>query len=123
MGIIWFLDSNIIIYLSQKKLDVNDIFKDDTSYAISVITYMEILSYNFAHKEEGLFIKSLLSLFNIIEIDKNIATEVIKLKKQRKIKLPYAIIIATAILYNATLYTNDKQLSTIENLQIKSFLI
>jgi len=115
------LDSNIITYLSQKKLSIDEIFEDNKHYSISLITYMEILSYNFPLKEEEQFIKKLLSLFEIIDITQKIAQEVIVLKKSRKIKLPDAIIVATALVYNYTLYTNDKQLHTLENLNIKYF--
>lgn len=57
----------------------------------------------------------------LLDNDKNIADEGINLKKRRKIKLPDAIIISTALLTHSTLYTNDKQLHTIENLDIKYF--
>ena len=115
------LDSNIIIYLSQKKLSINEVFEDNKRYNISLITYMEILSYNFPSKEEENFIRKLLSLFRIIDINKKIAKEVIKLKKKRKIKLPDAIIVATAIVENAILYTNDKQLHSVEGLEVRYF--
>lgn len=115
------LDSNIVIYLSQKKLSVNEVFEENKSYSISLVTYMEILSYNFPSKEEEQFVRKLLSLFTIIDISKEIAEQVIVLKRSRKIKLPDAIIVATALIENATLYTNDKQLHTIENLNIKYF--
>lgn len=115
------LDSNIVIYLSQKKLSIDEVFEDDKDYCISLVTYMEILSYNFPSKEEEAFVRKLLSLFRIIDITKTIAKEVIELKKKRKIKLPDAIIVATAIVENAVLYTNDKQLHSIENLNIRYF--
>jgi len=115
------LDSNIIIYLSQKKLTVDEVFEETKNYSISLITYMEILSYNFPTQEEEQFIHKLLSIFKIIDISKNIADEVIKLKKSRKIKLPDAIIVSTALLTHSTLYTNDRQLHSIDNLNIKYF--
>ena len=115
------LDSNIVIYLSQKKLAIDEVFEEDKTYSISIITYMEILSYNFIDKEEEAFIHKLLSLFKIIDINKKIADEVIKLKKSRKIKLPDAIIVSTALQTNFTLYTNDKQLHTVKDLNIKYF--
>jgi len=115
------LDSNIVIYLSQKKLSINEVFEANREYYISLVTYMEILSYNFPSKEEEEFIQKLLSLFEIIDITKIIAQEVISLKKKRKIKLPDAIIVATALVEGATLYTNDKQLHSVENLDIRYF--
>ena len=115
------LDSNIVIYLSQRKLSINEVIDDDKQYAISLITYMEILSYNFTNKDEEEFIKQLLSFFTIIDINQEIAEKVITLKKQRKIKLPDAIIVATALYENAVLYTNDKQLHSVEDLNIRYF--
>ena len=46
----------------------------------------------------------------IISIDETIANEVIKLKQEKKIKLPDAIICATAIVNNTLLITNDIRL-------------
>ncbi|MEA2029542.1 MAG: type II toxin-antitoxin system VapC family toxin [Campylobacterota bacterium] len=102
------LDSNIIIYLSQKKLSLDEVFDQDVEYAISIITYMEILSFNFTSLDEEKFIKELLGFFEIIDIDYTIANRVIELKKRRKIKLPDAIIVASALLNNSILYTNDQ---------------
>jgi len=115
------LDSNIIIYLSQQKLAIDEVFEENKNYNISLITYMEILSYNFPSQAEEQFVRKLLSLFEIIDISKTIANKVIELKKIRKIKLPDAIIVSTALMNNSILYTNDKQLHTIENLHIKYF--
>jgi len=52
---------------------------------------------------------------------KLIAKEVISLKKKRKMKLPNAIIVATALVEGAILYANDKQLHSVENLNIRYF--
>ena len=117
------LDSNIVIYLSQKKISINEVFEDNKEYAISLVTYMEILSYDFSSKEEEMFVRKLLSLFRIIDITQSIANEVIVLKKKKKIKLPDAIIVATTLVENAVLYTNDKQLHSIEHLKIRYFEI
>jgi predicted nucleic acid-binding protein len=115
------LDSNIVIYLSQKKLSIDEIFQENREYSISLVTYMEILSYNFPSTEEEDFVRKLLSLFKVIDITKKIAQEVIRLKKKRKIKLPDAIIVATALVENAILYTNDKQLHSVEGLAVCYF--
>jgi predicted nucleic acid-binding protein len=117
------IDSNIMIYLSQDKLSIDEVFKEDGKYYISLISYMEILSYNFTSKIEEDFIKKLLSLFEVVEINKAIAKRVIALKKVRKIKLPDAIIVATALTNNFLLLSNDKQLGTIEELNMRSIEI
>ena len=113
------LDSNIIIYLSQGKLDVDDVFFSDDIYAVSIVTYMEIFSYAFKKKEEVQFLKEIFSLLKIIDLNGEIAEQVITLRKKRKLKLPDSIIVATAIIKNATLLTNDKQLTTIEDVRTR----
>jgi len=113
------LDSNTIIYLSKRLISIDDVFNNDDKYAISVITYMEILGYEFNSKNEEKFIKELLSYLEILYIDEQIANKVIQLKRKNKIKLPDAIICATAILNKAILVTNDIRLQSINNLNLK----
>jgi len=115
-----FLDSNTIIYLSKELINVDDVFTDEEEdYAISVITYMEVLGYPFKSKEEEDFIKKIISFLTIIYIDKQISNKVIELKKIHKVKLPDAIICASAIVNQALLLTNDIRLKNITNLKLK----
>jgi len=115
------IDSNIIIYLSKGILSIDEVFEDENEYYISLITYMEILSYTFGSIEEEQFIHKLLALFNIVDITKEIAERVIILKKSRKIKLPDAIIVSTALSFDYILLSNDRQLSTINGLDVRYF--
>jgi predicted nucleic acid-binding protein len=45
---------------------------------------------------------------------------IIEVRKKYKLKLPYAIVAATAITNNATLITNDKEFKKVIGLKIKS---
>ena len=65
-------DSNIIIYLSKRGIDLSYIDQFDELF-ISIITYMEILGYSFANVEEEKFIRKLLSIFHIVFINQTIA--------------------------------------------------
>jgi len=114
------LDSNTIIYLSKELISIEDVLEDKQDLAISVITYMEILGYNFDSEKEEQFIKSFLNYMEIIYIDEQIVDIVIGLRKKYKIKLPDAIICASAILNQDTLITNDLQLNKIDKLIIKN---
>lgn len=91
------LDSNIIVYLSKGELDRDAFFDDTKTYVISVISYMETLGFAFETIREKEFVQRLLSLFQIVYIDKPIADKVIDLRQQKKMKLPDAIIAATAL--------------------------
>jgi len=101
------LDSNIIIYLSQGKLDVDEILSEYNEFFISIITYMEVLGYQFENQDEKELIEQLLDQFEIIQLDMEIAKEVILIKQTKKIKLPDAIIFATAKMNDCNLMTNN----------------
>jgi predicted nucleic acid-binding protein len=118
MGVI-LLDSNTIIYLSKGLLSIDDILPDEETYAVSVVTYMEVMGYPFESKHEEQLITELFGHFNIIMIDTRIANQVIALRKNYKIKLPDAIICATALTHRAQLLTNDDRLKQIKELKLK----
>jgi len=99
-------DSNIIIYLSKRELTFSIVDQFDEIF-ISVITYMEILGYDFEDSNEEIFIKDLLSIFKTIYIDQRIADIVVKIRKKKRIKLPDAIISATAISEKLFLVTRN----------------
>ena len=99
-------DSNIIIYLSKKEIPYSYIDQFDEHY-ISVITYMEILGHRFRDKNEEKFIQELLSLFKMLYIDREIADKVIEIRKKGRIKLPDAIIAATAMSNELFLITRN----------------
>ena len=89
------LDSNILIYISKNELPLTFLDQFDSLF-ISVISYMEVLGYTFRDSEEETFVKEIMDLFNVRFIDQKIAEIVIKYRKQQRIKLPDAIIAATA---------------------------
>ena len=113
------LDSNTIIYLSKGMIDIDTVLEKNDHYAISVITYMEVLGYKFNSNSEEEIIKKLLALFDILYIDETIAEVVIDIRKAKQVKLPDAIICATAIVNDSILITSDIRLKTIENLKFK----
>lgn len=95
------LDSNIIIYLSKNLIDLDDIVDNDSILAVSVITYMEVLGYPFGDSRQKAFIEKLFSFLEIIYIDESVTQKTILLRQNNKIKLPDAIICATALATNA----------------------
>lgn len=100
------IDSNIVIYLSKKQLPLT-VFDSFHQVSISIITYMEVLGYNFDSSDEENLVKDLVQLFDIQYINKLIANEVVRIRKTHKIKLPDAIIAATAITGRFRLLTRN----------------
>jgi predicted nucleic acid-binding protein len=68
---------------------------------------MEVLGYQFADDRERMAIKELLDNFEIIFINSEIAENVIAIRQQKKIKLPDAIILATAKFLTCPLLTRN----------------
>lgn len=99
-------DSNVIIYLSKQEIPLSFIDQFDELF-ISVITYMEILGYPFSSLDEEAFIKELISIFQTIYVDKRIADITVGIRKKKRIKLPDAIISATAIAEDLHLVTRN----------------
>jgi len=106
------VDTNILIYLSQKKLPLNKIADRNVKLYISVITYMEALGYPFRNQDEQLLMERICAVFEIIQIEQAIVDQVIHIRRLHKVKLPDAIILATATTSKLDLITaniNDFQ--------------
>ncbi len=103
----YLLDSNIIIYhLNGEDIATRFIFNNRDVCAISRITYIEVLSFEFSVEEES-DVKELLESFVIIDTNKEIAIQSIKNIKSVKIKVPDNIIASTAQVNNMTLVTRN----------------
>lgn len=101
------LDSNVIIDAVRKLIDIEkSIFQFNHVY-ISLITYIEVLGYNFKEENEKILTNQILKMFEIVNPDIDIADLTIEYRKQKKIKVPDAIILATARKLNAKLLTSN----------------
>ncbi len=104
----YLLDSNIIIYhLNGDKTATEFIRKNINSCAISQITYVEVLSFDFENEDERAEVKSFLECLDIFDTNKAIAIQCLKNKKIRKIKIPDNLIASTAQVNNLTLVTRN----------------
>lgn len=101
------IDSNIIILASRRQVDINDLLARYDHFYVSIITYMEVLGFKNITSDERLIIDAFFDEVEVIDTGKEIANMVIDLKTSstRKIKLPDAIILATAKLLKADLFT------------------
>lgn len=104
----YLLDTNIILYLLDGSLDHTMI--PDGEYFVSVITEMELLSYPQLSSSEEALIMGFLKQVSIIGLSDQVKHETIALRRQKQIRLPDAVIVATAIAASATVLTRDKQL-------------
>ncbi len=100
-------DTNILIdYLNgiaaaKKELDLYE------SRAISIVTWMEVMSGGDTELEDTT--RAFLNRFTVIPIGEPIAERAIKLRRERRLKLPDAIILATSLETGLMLVTRNSK--------------
>ena len=118
-------DTNIFIYYLADEPTVNSFFTEEFlnlhEVLISPIIHIELLSFAGLEKEEEQAIRDLLSQFYSVPLLREIEEQTIQLKRQYKIKLPDAIIAATALHKDAFLVTrNANDFQEIAGLKIEN---
>lgn len=118
-------DTNIFIYYLADEPTVNSLFTEKFlnlhEVLISPIIRMELLSFVGLEKQEEQAIKDLLSQFYSVPLLREIEEQTIQLRRQYKIKLPDAIIAATALHKDAFLVTrNSNDFQGIAGLKIEN---
>jgi predicted nucleic acid-binding protein len=104
-GSSYLLDTNILVYALKGLQSVMPYFEEDCY--LSVVTEIEILGVPGLSKKELGIRQSALDFCTIIPLTNSIKNEAIRLKQEFKVKLPDAVIAATAITEGYTLITAD----------------
>lgn len=118
----YLLDTNIISgYLSAKynaefmKRIAEEL---DSSAKISIITQIELLCWK-ADSDVELLIKEFIKTADVIGLTKDVADKCVELRRKHSIKIPDAIIAATAVTQKLFLITeNEKDFANIKGLKI-----
>jgi predicted nucleic acid-binding protein len=111
------LDTNTVLYLLAGDETLAN-FLNGKILFISVISELELLSFKKLTQKEATTIKTFLSELKIENISEEIKTHTIKIRKSTNLKIPDAIIAATSISLNIPLVTSDKQISSVEGLNV-----
>ncbi|WP_205943759.1 PIN domain-containing protein [Pedobacter aquae] len=93
-----FIDSNILLYFLRGEKEIVEIISEK-ELVISFITELELLSFSSLSTSDEKNIKGLLKNCQIINLNEEIKDLTIELKRKYKLKLPDAIIAATAYLF------------------------
>lgn len=117
----YLLDTNSIIY--HLKGCLCNPLPTDGQYFVSVISELELLTYPDITPQEEASAKQFLQRLTVMDLSPEIKTATITLRRQHRLKLPDAIIAATAITLNAILLTNDERLAHIPQLTYQSMKI
>ncbi|MBK8538217.1 MAG: type II toxin-antitoxin system VapC family toxin [Candidatus Competibacteraceae bacterium] len=107
MGMKLVLDTNVILYHLANRLAAP---LPPAFISASIISEMEALSYPTLTTIEEASIRQYIASLQLIELTTSIKEKAIRLRRQHRLKLPDAIIAATAQELDATLLTCDQQL-------------
>ncbi len=110
------LDTNVAIRLLGGKLMAP---LPEGLYGISIVSEIELLSFSSLRQEEEQAIHLLLNMLERLALNRAVRDQTILLRRRLGLKLPDAVIAATAIAWNATLLTNDQQLQQVPELMVK----
>ena len=111
------LDTNAALYILAGKV-VEPL--PDAEYFLSFVTEMELLSYAGLAEETTQQIRDLLADISLV-INDDIKSAAIDLRRAYRLKLPDAIICATAMMLNAELVTHDAKLSIVKEIRTTRF--
>ena len=111
-----FIDTNIILYLLNGDETISDLLQGKDIY-VSVISELELLGYKGIEEQEIKIIEDFFSHCIIVDLNQNIKKLTIELKRKHRIKLPDAIIAASAQYVNIPLLSADKGFEKIEGIQ------
>ena len=116
-GIDYLADTNAVLYF----LSGNECMKPYVSshFAFSVISEMELLSFPKITEDEEIRIREFLDESSCIGITDSIKDRTIKLRRAYNVKLPDAIIAASAIENNLALITADTGFGRIKELRLE----
>lgn len=109
------LDTNTALYLLNGDEVLKQYLQDKIFY-VSFINEMELLGFRGIEKSEEMAIEFFLEECSIIDINQGIKNITISLRRQYKLKLPDAIVAATAIFLGIPLISADKHFGIITEL-------
>jgi predicted nucleic acid-binding protein len=112
-GISYLFDTNAVLYFLHQPKQLQD---NGAAVFVSFVNELELLSYSKLGSNEERAIKHFLKLVDIINIDQEIKSLTITLRQKYALKLPDAIICATAMANRLTLVTNDRKLHKISEI-------
>ena len=109
--------TNVILYFLSGKLKHP---LADNEYCVSVITQLELLSYPALDQAAESTIETFLKQIEIIDLNQGIIRKTVEIRKKYKLKLPDAIIVATAQFLDVQMLSNDQHFTKIPELKCVS---
>ena len=115
-GIDFLADTNFVIHLNDGNPLVEPFL--DFDFGVSFISEIELLGAFSVSKIKKAQLNDILNDCTILEMNSEIKEICIKIRQQYKMKVPDAIIAATAIFFNLPLITSDQDFEKIKEIDL-----
>lgn len=112
MGMKYLWDTNTAGYYLQQQFSpsaekfIDELLKENQP-VISAITELELMCWKTATEKDSIVLNNFISDALVIEVEQTIKFKTVEIRKTSRIKLPDAIIAATAVVYNFTLLSRN----------------
>ncbi|MGN6801895.1 MAG: type II toxin-antitoxin system VapC family toxin [Ginsengibacter sp.] len=123
MGVKLLLDTNAIIALLKENEKIKKATDTADAIFISIISELEFKSFKNISKSDLRLFDSFTSMIDVVDLEATnniLKKKIIEIRNTYRLKLPDAIIAATAIVNNATLITADTDFRKVKDLEILS---
>ena len=105
------LDTNAILEIFKGRPSIAALLKDaEKEVCVSVITRMELLSFHGITPEQEKQIRDFLDAVFIVPLNADVEDTAIQLRRATRLKMPDAIVAASAAVSKAVLVTYDREL-------------
>jgi len=122
----YFLDTNAIIQLLKGNQNLIEILQEAEFIACSVISKLEYLSFpNLSENDIRLFytFAKKIEVMDLLSSNDELHQYILNMRRQKKLKLPDAIIVACSMYKKCTLITADKQILEVNEIDVLSYNI
>lgn len=111
------LDTNVALYLLGGQLAEP---LPTGTYGVSVITEMELLAWPSLTSDEEKKVRQFLGHVVICELTPSVRARAVELRRKQHLKLPDAMVCATAMEFGVELWTNDTALAKVPGLTCRA---
>ena len=108
----YLLDTNALVALLQGNQELLNIIESAEWIGLSVINVLEFLGFEGLTTDDQNLLSTFVSRVNVVSLnydDQLLMAKIISLRQSKALKLPDAIVVASAAVHHAILLTNDSQ--------------
>ena len=125
-GEFYFLDTNTIIQLLKGNQELIKILKEAEFIACSIISKLEFMSFpKLSEKDSELFetFSKKIEIMSLSSSNDELHQHILNIRKDKKLKLPDAIIVGCSAYRNCTLITADKKILDIQGVSVLTYQV